>query len=309
MAFERSLPGEPIAVSVRPGIAVPLTVQPAHRPWSFAEFYPTLLHSVETDQQGEFRELVEENPYYTCLAVQELLREHTQDSGPDRHRVSIAWRLASLCRQIHGHESIESIVDHVKGMALEEVNAYRSLTFLAAVHLFTGAADGDLLTAAVKVAPEYAVMFVSDCVMREWWRGSRAIPFHASPALKKLDDPELSLADRGAKIAGVFGQTYGDLWLAEAVKMGRHHPRTGDVQYLRSGASLLLKAVQGKEPIGSDEVEDLRKLVTAALTRKDYACAMSRARMNLMLVAKFGDAEARKLAAFDIKLVYKESRK
>ena len=300
--WEAPSPTEGLMVALRPGIACSVSIKSTNAASSFAELYADLWRIAHVASREEIQRLVQDNPGYARVLAQEMLRESVHHPSVRERKLHLAEAIADLCQGAEGGDSLVEVVQRVKSITTqEELRRNRGLTFLAAAHLFS-TADNDVVRAIVRAAPEYAGLYVTECVIREWSRGLRRLPIDTPPPLKKLDDPEVKPILLAKRVAEAFQECHGDSWLMAAAKMGERPEIKDDPDYLRAGVAVAVRAVQRESSFTPADMEDLRQFVRVSLETGHYESALVRSTNNLAIASKLGNAEAKAHAESDVSL-------
>ena len=298
------LADRPMNVAIHIGIPFSESRQSAGCAASFAEFYADVSRIARVASREDLAGFVQDNPGYSLLLVKEMLRESVYHHPANRQRkLDLAESLAELCSKIHGHDSLAQLVRRTRAFTPEQIQSARGLTFLAATRLFTSG-DEATIGKLVRAAPDYAGLFVAECVIRAWSGDVCPLPADAPPPLKKHDDPDIEPIDLARRVAVAFEECYGNDWLMAAAKMGEGPLLKGDPDYLRAGVDVVVRAAQRTTAFAHADMQGLRRFVKVSLGKGHYEVALARACSNQMIADAFGDERTRQTARLDVAEVY-----
>jgi len=265
---------------------------------SFAEFYGEIMRLGRLVPREKLHSLARDNPRYFALAGREMLRECIHFPVVRGAGLSLAKLLAGVCGEVHGDKRLTEAVKRIEAMGGAEIQLSRGLTFLAATHAFVSGSD-EQVEAVVKAAPEYASLFVAECVIREWLRGARVLPPEAPKPFQELYSDDVDAIALATRVAGLYERHHGDSWLMTAAKMGERPVVEGDVDFLRAGVATVVAATKKASAFTAADMVELRGFVRRSLRRGYYESALVRAASNLKIAERFGDASAKHIALLD----------
>ena len=150
----------------------------------FSRVYWQVAGSDDQPSGDYFDGLANADSYCAALLARELLREYAY--GMKAHSPYLQGAAAISEELGYRYGGLLKAVAQVRDKGRAALTEHRGLTFLAALSLLT-TGDSDKVSAVTRVAPEYACLFVVECVARQWARPKRVLPSGVPPPLEKLD--------------------------------------------------------------------------------------------------------------------------
>ena len=274
-------------------------VRPNPRAPCFSRLLWNVAGKEDSPSTKELEGLVQRNAFSAVLLAQEMLREHTLGLDAPGRCLDVAHALAKAIEDSCSYRSLSDVVDGARRRSVSELAERRGLTFLAALHILMGE-DRAKVAAAVRAAPDYACLFVVECVERQWTRPERLLPRGVPLPLEALENPHVDLTTMARRVAEIFKEQCDYSWLMAAAEMGGKSPTTHDRNSLRLGAAALARATAYASAFRSEDMKDLQRSVTSAFQRGLYTAIHARAQTEPQVADLLGDTDPITLAKADI---------